>query len=779
MTLTGNRTRRHEALAWALGVPLIMQTPLAISQAVLEEVLVTAQKREQSLQEVPIAVQAIGTDQLKQAGVTSISDLSRISSGLHLGDTQAQVNAEIGIRGVTTAILGVGVEASTAVYLDGIYQRNLNAIARLVDVAQVEVLRGPQGTLFGRNAAAGAVNIRTHEPTEEIEGYIGGGVGSESLYSAEGVLNYPLSDNLLSRSSFSYISRDGWQTDTDLPGADNLYELDGYSVRTRLQWIATDSFTASLSLDHADDDGTRGGLLVEETGTLIPGAGFATTHDPDGNKAGASGRLLRDGEIVGFNSHMTSDTFGASVVLQWDISDDVQFSSLTSYRDSDYSLAAMPGGLFSLAPGVFEYFPGYIGTESYEFESINQEFRLSGATDSIDWFVGLNYFKDTSNQSINYALPLFATVGIGLGDLGDVLLESEAETDSYALFTDVIFSLTERINLTVGARYSYDEKSIEWADVAQAAPDIFYPDIANGIIPLTGFEAEADDDWDNISGRLVIDYLLDDDSMVYASVSQGYESGGFNTEISPFSDPQLAFEQEESTSYELGGKFALLDNALTLNAALFFNDYQDYQFQAAAPGSLAAVNLAGDAEVQGVELEMNWLLAEGLSLSGTLTYLDGEFTEDVPVTGPAGTELSVVDGQAMLRAPDWAGTLGLDYVVPMAGLGELRFNFSYKYSDSHRISNATTESLGGNGIDYRESDLESGSYDLLASRISYISASEQWTVSIWGTNLTDESYRDDDYIEVANAVYEGLASTARVYSRNEPRMYGLEIQYAF
>ncbi len=295
------RSPLYTALTLVLGAPISLQSPAAISQAVLEEVVVTAQKREQNLQDVPIAVQAISADQLTQAGATSISDLGRISSGLLISDTQAQVNTEIGIRGVATQVLGVGVEASTAVYLDGIYQRNLNSIARLIDVAQVEVLRGPQGTLFGRNAAAGAVNIRTNEPTDELEGHIGGGVGSESLYSAEGVLNLPLSEDLLSRSSFSYISRDGWQTDTDLPGADDLYELDGYSIRTSIRWLAADNFSASLSLDHSDDDGTRGGLLVEEWATLLPAAGFETTHDPDSEKAGASGRLQREPRNIGLS----------------------------------------------------------------------------------------------------------------------------------------------------------------------------------------------------------------------------------------------------------------------------------------------------------------------------------------------------------------------------------------------------------------------------------------------------------------------------------------------
>jgi iron complex outermembrane receptor protein len=747
-----------------------------MAELMLEEIIVIAQQRTQSLQDVPIAVQAISSDQLSQASISSISDLSRMAPGLSISNTQNSSYPEIGIRGVSTAIIGVGAEGSTALYLDGVYQRSIAVVSSLQDVSQIEVLKGPQGTLFGRNAAAGAINIMTQAPVAEFEGSLSASYGSDGLRVLSGVFNTPFTDNLHNRLSATVRQRDGWQQDTDSDSADDLYEQDNYSIRNRLLWLASDTVSAELIVDYTKERGTRGGLVIEEGGSIIPGAAFQDTHKIDEGRASQSGVFYENGILVPFNSDTDNESFGSAVLVDWNLSDSLTLKSVSSYRDSERALSASPGGLLSFDPGATPFLPAYVGTEEFGFESYNQEFRISGVEDSVDWFVGVNYFKDKSSQNIEYAVPLVTGIRSGLNDS---VSRSEVDIESYALFGDFIFRLTDNLNLTVGARYSYDEKEINWSDVTQGAPDIFYPDVNNGILVASGFAANAKDNWQDISGRVVLDYTLGDDTLIYGSVAQGYKSGGFNSELSPASDPADSFGKEQSISYELGVKSEIFDSRMRINAATFFNQYNGYQFQTTVPGAVAAANLGADAEVKGLELGLAWVATEALDLSFNLSYLDAEFVEDVAVTGPGGTRLAVANGQEMLRAPQWAAQAAADYYIPLTDIGEIRFNVNYSYSDSMRLNNATLDSLQGNGIVFTSDDLRSESYGLVGARIGFVSLDEVWEISIWGTNLTDESYRDADWIAVGNSVYSGFLSSTRAYSSNEPRMYGLDISYNF
>ena len=235
-------------------------TPLALAMAMLpmagqaqefalEEIVVTAQKREQSLQDVPLSVQAISADKLEQNSVSSISDISNLAPGVSFSNIDDGGN--LAIRGVGTEALGVGLEQSTAIYIDGVYQPSISAIADLVDIAQIEILRGPQGTIFGRNAAAGAISIRTNAPTDVLEGSVKIGAGSDDLRTVQGVLNLPLSDTLLTRTSVTYRERDGWQSNTDMADGPDLYEQEKHSIRSRIQSLDSDDVTVERSLTHS------------------------------------------------------------------------------------------------------------------------------------------------------------------------------------------------------------------------------------------------------------------------------------------------------------------------------------------------------------------------------------------------------------------------------------------------------------------------------------------------------------------------------------------------
>ena len=782
-------------------------TPLALAMAMLpmagqaqefalEEIVVTAQKREQSLQDVPLSVQAISADKLEQNSVSSISDISNLAPGVSFSNIDDGGN--LAIRGVGTEALGVGLEQSTAIYIDGVYQPSISAIADLVDIAQIEILRGPQGTIFGRNAAAGAISIRTNAPTDVLEGSVKIGAGSDDLRTVQGVLNLPLSDTLLTRTSVTYRERDGWQSNTDMADGPDLYEQEKHSIRSRIQWLASDDVTVELSLDHAKQDGTAGGLVVEEVGTLDPTAGFDTTHKLDGSLASGSGTYNDAlGNLLSIKPRLEREISGAAVNVEWDINDEYSLLSTTSYRYSSEKGSDHVGGNFSVAAGSLPYTAGYVGYADSKFETYSQEFRLSYSNDSIDWFIGANYYTSKAQEGINYALPAvgwayFGASGgttpgdLALGTLGAAQSYSNVKTESYALFGDVIFELTEKLNMTVGARYSYDKKEVDWNDVQQVAgqtpgaEQLFYPDIVNGITQDgTNRLAEAKDDWNDVSGRLVFDYQVAEDATLYAGVSQGYKSGGFNTELSSGGDPVASFDKEKSTNYEIGLKSTWMEGRLLANVSAFLTDYKDYQFQVAEPGSIAAVNLGADAEVMGVELEFAFQATENLTLSLSSSYLDTEYMDDVSVSGVGGTAYAVREGQDLARASKFSTIASADYLYPLGDVGNLRLNTTYSYSESYRLSNADVEGLQGNGLVFEESDLMSGSYGILNARIGLESADERWTASIWGTNLTDAEYRDSSGIGFASAVYGDLGGTMKSYTRNEPRMVGVDFSYAF
>lgn len=746
----------------------------------LEEVIVTAQKREQSLQDVPIAVQAIGADMLKQISASTISDIGNMSPGLSISNA-SQEGTSIAIRGIGTSILGIGFDQSVPLYLDGVYLgRGFDLIGDLMDVEQIEVLKGPQGTLFGRNAAAGAVNVTTQAPHEETEGAVKIGVGKENLKTVQALYNTALSDNVYARVNASWRVRDGWQENLD--GGDDLNEQDQATARAKLLWDASDSVSVLLTADYSKMDNLQNGFVSTKASPGIP------THDIDDEAAPATTVTL-DGTAL--DPLLKRESEGYSAKIDWKISDDLTLTSITSYRTVDIDTitggGAITTDLFGNLPVLFD------GVKTYADE-YSQEFRLSGANDKADWFVGFNYYRSEGERETPLAMPVFALlVGTPLeGTLGDDNQRSEVINDSYSAFGDVIWHLSDRLNLTTGLRYSYDDKTLVFKSAPQRL-DIFFAAVPSGFL---GNPTKYSEDWKDLSGRVVLDYQLNDDTMVFAGVSQGYKSGGFGTSASPSAAASgqvfEPFDKETTTNYEAGVKTTLMDNRLRLNASVFYTEFENYQLQIADlehPATSLDLS-APEAISQGVDLELVYAATENLTLNLNTGYLETEYAKDVKSSD--GTVV-IPEGQDLLRAPRWTTTAGLDYVISLSDIGDLRFNASYTYRTSQRLGNAPAVSLtaatrlvaGDPGIEITESDQESGAYGLLNARLSLLSADETWEVAVWGTNLTDKAYRDTNWNAYANAVLGAVSDVTGVpmamtaFTRNEPRMWGVDFTYNF
>jgi len=719
---------------------------------VLEEVLVVAQKRSQSLQDVPIAVSALSTDALAQSGVRTLSDISQLVPGLNISDTQSEA-ISVSMRGISSNDFGFAVEQSIPIYLDGAYLGlGTSLIGDLTDIAQVEVLKGPQGTLFGRNAAGGAVSITTAPVADEFEGDLRAGYGSDNLYTASTILNVPLIDDTLGmRLNAGLRQRDGWQ-DNVTTGADDGYEQDRWFARLKLAWTPTDSVDLVWTSDYKEEDDNSGYYYLLES-DLPPEIYNPVVFDTDGEKASnfdyALGTTSPESEPLDYR--INREITGHAAHLTWDINDSLTLTSISAYRNLDYEIDEDNDGTEYLFLNV---------RSSGETDEFSQELRLNGTTDAFDWFVGASYYYQDLDAHVEDSFGSYAT---GLGAPLTEFNVGSSEVDSYGLFGDVIWAVTDQINLTFGARYSYDEKSQDIKTPAQDALGVGLP--FNLVFPtaeqLTGSEGNPDpslasleDDWDDLSLRGVVDYQLNDSSMLFFSVSQGYKAGGFNSfpivdlDNLPFIIPgqMEPYDEETVTNLELGIKSEWLDNRLRLNASVFYYEWEDLQLQVIEDKSVFTIN-AGKAIGQGVDIELSLQATDNLVLSANLGLLDAEFDEDVP-----GYE-DFQKGDDLLYSPKVAANLGLDHYAKVIANWELRTHVGYSYTDDQYLSPG----------------YEEGSYSLLNGRISLLSPDNNWEFALWGRNLTDEAYLEQvtDFSDI------GYVSARR----NEPVTYGAEVIY--
>jgi len=761
----------------ALAISSIISTTIVHAETdelAIEKIIVTAQKRQQNLQEVPITVTALNSDDLRQAGVVSISDVANISPGLHISNTQAE-DTSISMRGIGSNDFGFSSDESIPIYLDGVYLgSSISSIGDLIDIDQIEVLKGPQGTLFGRNAVGGAVNITTARPTSDIEANVTLGIGDYNLQTIKGMFNVPLvDDELMLRITGGMRNRDGWQYNESTNKTDG-YAQDRWNTRAKLLWTPNDRLDMQLTLDaneekdNAGYGNVAGGFLAEQLDEY--GLLSSATKDVTGTTANNGNAFLAidytdpenpfpifdgpDGEPIDFG--LNRKTHGTALKVDFDISNTLTLSSISSYRSLESAISEDADGSEYLVLNIRSYL------DSTEY---NQEFRLSGQSTKLDWFVGISAFKSEVEGRVDDSFG-----AIIIGDNFDETAIVDAETLSYALFGDAIWSMTPTTNLTFGVRVSYDEKSQKIKNPQEfgllfASPFQFLDERGMSDPSL----AESEKTWNNVSPRLVVDHNLNDNTLIFAGISQGYKSGGFNSfptvDINPYSPTfgfvpygsTAPFDEEKVTNYEAGIKSIFLDDRLKFNASVYYYDFTDLQFLVNEGAIVKAVN-AGSAKGNGIDIDTLYLLTENLTISANIAWLDASYGEDVVDSEGV---LLVSKGQELAYSPNISANLSLDHYLALGGMGELRTNLNYTYTSEQYHSGSSNDKI------YLEE-----ANALLNARISFISAEESWQVSAWATNLTDE-----DTIESIGNVTDdfGFIPTRR----GEPRMFGVEFSYFY
>ncbi|MCZ6830945.1 MAG: TonB-dependent receptor, partial [Gammaproteobacteria bacterium] len=661
--VTRNFLRSTLAVAIAsLGLPLL-PLPLAAQDAVLEEVIVTARKRAESLQETPVAVTALGAAALREAGVRNLADLNHIAPNIEVQSANGNAPlANIYIRGIGQRNTGPNIDSGVGIYIDDVYVgRPDGALLDLNDIASVQVLRGPQGTLFGKNTTGGALVFTTNRPQEEFEGSVELRVGNYDRLDGAVVLNVPLSDSWMTRLAVTGVSRDGF--------IDNAYDGESYVDEKRLnaiwqlRWLATENLTLDLSVNYADtDQKARPQKCVPVPGVVgwqaalfdaiqvVPSTG--RTYDDFCQDAADEGDE-RD-VISDLGGAYEAENQGVSLVAEWEINDNLSLKSVTAWRYTD---AAQDDELDHTAlPWLHRTQLVHPDSGNRETDQYTQEFQLTGAAfdDRMQYVAGAFYFseKTDGNRAVNFLGPFDPGIG-GLFMLNATSTLLEAENTAWAVFSQVEWSFNDNWRTTLGIRYTDEERELDRERYALIPETLdanggFVLPIFSGAWavdrsvfeydPNFGFmlsdftSADVGDDDTSFMGS--IQYLITesdwiDAGSVYLTYSEGFLSGGLSE--APSGDLET-FEPEEVENWEFGIKLDLLNRRLRINAAVFYSDYTNRQLttlvintRTNSPAG-ATIN-AAKSTISGIELETTWLATDNLEFSFNATFNDGEIDE--------------------------------------------------------------------------------------------------------------------------------------------------------
>jgi iron complex outermembrane receptor protein len=759
----------------------------SVQEGRLEEIVVTAQKRAENLQDTPIAISAFTESQLRERGVVDVGDLGRLTPNATFNrnsDSSGSASiASVFIRGIGQGDYQPTADPGVGVYLDGVYLgRSVGGLLDLVDVERVEVLRGPQGSLFGRNTVGGAVSIITAKPTDDLEGFVQGQIGNDDWYELSGALNLPLSSTVSSRFVARGMSRDGFVRSLSDPAIE-FGKQRNLQVRGQVQLEASERATFNLAADYYTQDNTSApsfpfaftgvGLISLYNnlvnGKVLPGPRFDVAKDvfPLGNRS----RTTKTGP-----TRDDLENWGVGLTGEIELSDSVTLKSITAYREVSNQSVDDSDGSSANAASL---------SEQFSQDQLSQEIQLIGTSRKLQWVVGLYYFQEHGTELTDVRLlpgvfsalnalpgavvPLTPTsrcpgappanicaggpgnprnfaLDIGYQDSNDIRLKN------YAVFGQGTLRLTDQLSITLGGRLTYEKKKLNRFQRRQQASEFLGTD-QYFLAPI-----ELEDAWTNFSPRISIDYSPSDPFLLYASYTGGFRSGTFNGRSNSVAAATTPVDPETVQSFEAGLKSELLDRRVRANLAGFYNRYKDIQIlanQATAGGGFTVfLTNAAKAEIYGAELEVTARPTNQIDLTAALGYLHTEILEVDPVV-QAATGLAA--GARLRKAPEFTANVAGQYTVPLsAGDLAFRLDYSYRSNQFHAANNSPLTREGG--------------YGLLNGRVAFSSRDELWELAAFGRNLTNKVYY--------GALFVAGGSIGVAYPQRG-REYGLSIRRAF
>lgn len=732
------QTRSISTPAAGLLAGLALAIGSSPAAAEVDEILVTAQRREESLQDVPVAVSAFTVDQIANRQIDVVKDIGQNVPNLQTYTVTAGAEAiQIHSRGASVQNPGFNLsESPVGVYVDDIYYGRLASVnLDLLDVERIEVLRGPQGTLYGRNTIAGAVKIVTRTPGDEswLTGSIG--IGNYETTKIGVSLGGPIEEGSLAGSLAAvYDKRNkGWMdngTTGEEPG-----EYDNKAARAKLHWYGTSSFDATLTAWVADveNDGYNGIPYVPFDNTGSPSPGF----DPAPANSVPQGGFYETFSAPGVN-YGESQQGGANLHLSFDFGG-VTLRSISSFASVDTKFGFdLAGGGADFAPVPDLQFGLRIRSDS-NFDQWSQELQLLGTAGSLNWQLGGYYLNEDGDQQFSGTIPGSAFPGDPVSAVPDFNEAINNETDSYAVYGQATYQVTDALSVTGGLRWTKDEKEYSddcaggfCADDSDPFPgDPDFPGPTPGVASVA-----LDNDWDETTYKLGADYQLSDDQLLYASYSTGFQAGGYRSLC--FGNLRsscggTAFDPQTVDSYELGWKSDLADNTLRLNVAAFYAMYDDIQQIVTNNAGGFPIDNIGEVDVYGLELEVTWTPISDLNVYANVGIQESDFGDVNPLSPPGGLGDSCLDDPVPPCAtptdelpsnPAWQAKVGFDYTIPLQRGLEFFYGLDIFHSDDYFSESRNL--------------VEIEDYTRLNGFLGLGADDRQWQVMLAAKNITDE-----------------------------------------
>lgn len=683
----------------------------ALKREFAGEIVVTSTRRAEKLQEIPLAVSVVSSDELEDIAATDISVLQQYvpNVSVYQGRNQSTTLTAF-IRGVGQSDPLWGVDPGVGLYIDDVYiARAQGALLDVYDVERIEVLRGPQGTLYGKNTIGGAIKYVTRQMTDTPEGKVTANYGSFNTAELRANFAGPLIEGKLrGKASAAWLTRDGY--------GDNLYtgrevsNKDTKAWRLGLEWLPAEEVSVQLNYDHTEDDAEPLGYKRLQANPLCPLFLGAPCEPLPSNFDTESG-------LEPLNS---TETTGYSLGVTWAINDALQFKSITAYRETD----TQNNIDFDTTPApIVDSMPVYYDDQT------TQEFQLLyTGSDVWDGVFGFYYFDGEAGGVVN-AIFVGSTFTTTSGSVG---------TKSYAVYADANVHLTDKLTLNLGVRPTREEKHGKAFNVLNT--DASFNDI---LLVLADFDDKVT--FTSWAPKLGLEYQFNPDVMGYVKVNRGFKSGGYNVRAQStfFPESALPFDDEVMTVAELGVKSVLANRSLVLNAAVFYGDYTDIQVSTFTSYDSDGDGVddaffgnflnAGDATIKGLELEYNWASRSWFGLSGFLAYLDND-PEFLDENGDG-----FWDSRVITNAPEWTGAIRANFDWPLAG-GLLTASVGYSYRDEAMLTNeGGADPRDPSGQTPLEPLIQDG-YGLVDAWIAWLSPNAKWRIGLTGKNLTDEEY---------------------------------------
>ncbi|TAK56409.1 MAG: TonB-dependent receptor [Gammaproteobacteria bacterium] len=734
----------------------------------LEEVTVTSRRYEENLQTVPVAVQVMDNDYLKSQHISTAKEIIDLSPGTNFTQFNKLQHA-YSMRGLSSQTEGAAGDPSILTVIDDVvivadYLKSVESF----DVSRVEVLRGPQGTSFGRNATGGLVHIISNRPTSDFEGSLQLGAGNYGLWEVDGMLNGAFSDRAAGRLAVHYTTRDGYTKDV-LRGV-SLDGQESLSVRGSLLFNPTDSVDIYLKAEYSrDDDQTTVRQPRECDAAQDPYTDFIDPCSPWQTAVAPTSSSLADPPSQPLE--LEREVVNLTAQVTWNINDSLRLTSLTGYVDGDGHYMMSSAG----TPTHFNF--SYAQNRSTQF---SEELRLDNhvGDQGLRWLAGIYFLNDDHDLTAGrwWFTEDFTVYPFGPPrPVTQVEAPQANQTESYGIYGELGFGFTEKLRGTAGLRYSYDKKDfvVSHTGYGSVGPvSNFLADVSENGGPcppgpyceLAFYDARGSESWDHLSYRVSLDYAVSDQTMVYGAISEAYKTGGFNAEPQTAADAAVPYDPETALNFEIGLKSQWL-NRVRLNASAFYVEYDDQQvtvFRSGTSGYITQViDNAAKSDVLGLEVEYAWQLSEYFRLSGSYARLDAQFQDTTIQAGPAPEDILDISGNRPGNVPEWTATLVGEVEIPLAGGSRLALRADWRGRSSVYNDQFNTPA-----------DLRPGS-DIIGASVAWTSAGGDLRIMLWGRNLTED-------VDVLNiGPQPPFLRAGAPTSFGPPRTFGGTVSYAF